>query len=130
MSRPKMVSVPGGGGGGIGPSHSGAYIPTGCGSASGPLRDSRWRPEPAARLAIAGVSGEPLRVGAGAGCAVRRGEGDQVRVGSDLAAELRVIQGPPPLVSPLPSCHSPLPGSPGPRCAAPQIQKGLAKALP
>lgn len=60
-------------------------------------------------------------VGAGASCEARRDEGDQVRVGTDLATELRITEGPPPLVSPLPSRHSPLPGSPGPRCAAPQI---------
>lgn len=70
------------------------------------------------------------RVEAGASCEARRDEGDQVRVGTDLAAELRITQGPPPLVSPLPSRHSPLPGSPGPRCAAPADPKGLASPRP
>lgn len=75
MSRPKMVSVPGGGGGGIGPSQSGACIPTVCGSASGPRQDSSWRPEPAARLTVTRVSREPQGIGAGAGSAGRGGEG-------------------------------------------------------
>lgn len=121
MSRPKMVSVPGDGGGGIGPSGGGACIPTGCWSVSGPRQDSSWRLEPGARLAITRVWRQPLGVGARASCAARRDEGDQVQVGTDLAADLRITQGPPPLVSPLPSRHSPLPGSPGPLCAAPQI---------
>lgn len=64
---------------------------------------------------------QPLGVGARASCAARRDEGDQVQVRTDLAADLRITQGPPPLVSPLPSRHSPLPRSPGPLCAAPQI---------
>lgn len=131
MSRPKMVSVLGGGGGGLGPSHSGAYLPTGCGSASGALQDSGRRPEPAARLAGTRVSRGHLRIGAGAGCALRRGEGDRVRVGYDLAAALRVSGTAPSRVStplvPLPTAGEPWPPR---RSAADPRGPGLAKALP
>lgn len=107
MSRPKMVSVPGGGGGGTGPRQSGACIPD-------PVRVSVRAPAglklaPRARCApgrqsLGSRESEPVGAGAGAaGCAGRGGAGDRVPVGSDLAAELRVTQGPPPRGSPLPT---------------------------
>lgn len=110
-----------------------ASRPAGCWSASGPGQDSGWRLDPGPRLAITRVWRERPLGGSEPGRAARRAEvdeGDQVRAGTDLAVELRITQGPPPLVSPLPSRHSPLPESPGPRGAAPQILKGLASPRP
>lgn len=97
------------GGGGIRPSWSGAWIPTRCGSASGPGQDSSWRPEPAARFAITWVSREPLGVGARVGFAARRREGDPFKLGLTWLQSLESGRD-----RPLLCLHSPLPGSPGP----------------
>lgn len=109
------------GAGELGPARAEPASRLGAGQRPGPGRTRAGAPNPLRSLQSL-ESRESLRglePGQAARCAEEKG--DQVRVGSDLAAEPRVTQGPPPHVSPLPSCHSPLPGSPGPRCAAPQI---------
>lgn len=95
MSRPKMVSVSGGGGGGAGPGRSGACTPTGCGSASGPGRDSGSRPGPLrafGSLASRGILGSLREEEA----VLRRDEGRRSELGRTPVGELRVTQRPSP----------------------------------
>lgn len=131
MSRPKMVSVRAVGAGELGPAGEEPVSRPGAGQRPGPGRTQAGASILVRALQSLGSGESFWGSEPGASCAARRDEGDQVRVGTDLAAELRITQGPPPLVSPLPSRHSPLPGSPGPRCAAPRIlREGLASPRP
>lgn len=131
MSRPKMVSVPGGGGGGTGPRQSGACIPTRCGSASGPRRGSSWRLEPAALLAVGRSGLERASLwGPGPGQPAARGaegQGTGFQWGPTWLQSLESRRD-----RPLAGRHSPLPGSPGPpMCsAAGPTGPGLTEALP